>query len=352
MGNLDLSIGIIDPSIQTQLRPEVAAPDTEYRTYNAPFGSIDYRSFLAENLGTKVENLAMTSGASMALTATFATFRSKGMVLLPKPGFPGYSEICRALGIDFAVYDVPLRASPAKAIKAAIKKHPSAGCVVINNPGNPYGTVMSQHETKALVEAATAADIIPIVDQTYHDLIFDAPAGIEAKVRIENSIQIFSLSKAPRLAAIRLGYLTAEQDTLQKIMSTHTALTLGVSRVSENIAFNHCKKMPDPLFSAERDFLLSARDHCLQILEGSGVISSYPKASPVIWIELPNLKIGGKEIARCIEHKLNISVVPCERVGVSDKTAFRCCFAINRIAAEHAFAGIAQVCHTEINRIT
>lgn len=352
MNYYDLSIGVIDPYVCNAPRGSVEHRHRRFGAYGDASGDPELRQLIAQSLGLDITRVGITNGASTAISATMATLRNKGPILLPRPCFPGYIKIARALGLEVVFYDLPIDRDPYDTILHKLRQNPRAGTIFINNPGNPLGTVTSADRIEYLCTLAISANITPVVDETYLGLRFDGPKLEDKLAQGFTGIRIRSLSKAPRWASLRLGYISAEPTLLTEIMQTHWGMNLGVSQASQEIAIESLRSMDDWTLEEDRHHLTRARDLSLKILDGSGVQTSYPLASPVLWIELPHCELSSLQIAEKLKERCNIIVEPGLHFGVKGRTAFRCCFGLPIEKIEILFPAIASECENSITTKT
>ena len=120
-------------------------------------------------------DIMITTGGSEALVFTLGTILDAGdEILIPEPFYPNYSIFVNMTGGKI----VPIPTSPEEGYHYADKDKieklitPKTRAMLINNPGNPTGTVLTKEETKMLVDLAVEHDIFLIADEVYREFIY------------------------------------------------------------------------------------------------------------------------------------------------------------------------------------
>lgn len=89
----------------------------------------------------------------------------------------------------------------------------------LNNPQNPTGKVFSKEELLRIVDICTRNGVFVIGDEAYEKIVYD---GVEhwslARVRQENVITVFTLSKTYAMTGWRLGYAVTRHAHIAKLL--------------------------------------------------------------------------------------------------------------------------------------
>jgi histidinol-phosphate aminotransferase len=164
------------------------------------------RSQIAENFSVTVQNIVIGNGSSEILLSLFQTFGGPGRgIVFPVPSFSMYGIYAQltdsqavpvALNEDFSV-------SRDKVLEAA--QQAEAKLIVLCNPNNPTGTIISNEDIEYIVSKAQCP---VVVDEAYYEFYGQSAVGLMKKY--DNLIVARTLSKAYGLAAIRVGYMLAD----------------------------------------------------------------------------------------------------------------------------------------------
>lgn len=179
------------------------------------------------------ENVIVSPGAKSALYALFLSILNpQDEVIIPAPYWVSYPEMVKM------VYGVPVIVTPedgrfqprieeiAKAISSATK------AIIINSPNNPSGAVYSEDFIAEVVQLAEKKGLYLIMDDIYHQLIFDGKQPVScykfAKDHSESSklVVINGISKLYGMTGFRIGWTIGPKrlvDTMNNIQGQTTS---------------------------------------------------------------------------------------------------------------------------------
>jgi alanine-synthesizing transaminase len=170
----------------------------------------EYATALRAN--TTPDDVIMTSGASEAADLVLTALVDEGdEVLLPAPGYPLYEAILNKLGANarhYLLHDDDNWQPSIEEIGALVDRRTKA--IVLINPNNPTGSIISRSKTTEILEVAAAHDLLVISDEVYGDLFFDkppVPASVIAEAMGLPLITLESLSKTHMLSGWRVGWM-------------------------------------------------------------------------------------------------------------------------------------------------
>jgi aspartate aminotransferase len=235
--------------------PEFAAAINE----KAATGQINYAPFIGEkylretfsrylnhyfdrravsHLVVDTENILVTVGASHALSNTFLAICDPGdEILVIEPFFSPYIGFLAVSG--GVLKSVPTKAENGFALPPdeEIQKHITSKtkAILFNSPNNPSGKIFSKEEVERLARVALKNDLFIIGDEVYREMILGnqeafsllqvefADADENDKYK-DSLIVIDSASKSFSLCGVRMGFVVAKPDLLEKIalVNAHT----------------------------------------------------------------------------------------------------------------------------------
>jgi histidinol-phosphate aminotransferase len=175
-----------------------------YPEYQAPTERI------ARHLGVRPEELLLTNGGDDALRVFFDTFAEpQSHILICEPTFPMYRYYAEIAGarIETCRYDAQQR-FPLKEVLTALRKKPRV--FFLANPNNPTGTLVPPGELRKILDAAPNTAMV--FDEAYAE--FSGFSTVPWIRRYPNLFIARTFSKAAGLAALRLGAVIAEKDSL------------------------------------------------------------------------------------------------------------------------------------------
>lgn len=165
---------------------------------------------IARHFGVYPGELLLANGGDDALRVFFDTFvEPHTSILICEPTFPMYryyGEIAAA-NIRALKYDSEML-FPLSAALAALKKKPRV--LFIANPNNPTGTLLSRDALRRILRAATHTAVV--IDEAYAE--FSGETLIPLIREYPNLFIVRTFSKAAGLAALRLGAVIAEKNSL------------------------------------------------------------------------------------------------------------------------------------------
>jgi histidinol-phosphate aminotransferase len=182
----------------------------------------------------------ITAGSSQALGLLTLAYlsRSGGEVIEAKFG---YGQIARSgemykqlFGVPVNVILAPMTPGYKHDLDGMLKAiTPNTTMVVITNPNNPTGTLLSVSEIEAFVKKVPAS-VLVVVDEAYiHFAEQDPiPTVIPLVPQYENLVAVRTFSKAYAMAGLRLGYAVSSRKVQMEMMKYFN----GGSNVLANVA--------------------------------------------------------------------------------------------------------------------
>lgn len=176
------------------------------------YGDLDER--IADYVGVGSAQIMSCNGSDQAIDVIFRTFLSAGdKVIIPGPSFSIYNLIAGVVGAETLTPQYEADGSfPLSAVLDAIT--PEVRLIVICNPNNPTGTLVSLEEIEAILNAAPEAMVY--VDEAYYE--FSGVTAVELMSRYKNLIVTRTFSKAFGLSALRVGYAVADEPVVQEML--------------------------------------------------------------------------------------------------------------------------------------
>ncbi len=220
LGFADISEIIKVASNENELGPSpkamkaMAAATMEMHRY--PDGGCFYlKEKLAGKLGVKPQNLLFGNGSNELIEFLGHVYLGAGTNLVMSEG-------------AFVVYRLVAMLFNAKAIATPMKKFahdldamlaavtPETRMVIICNPNNPTGTIVTTAKIKAFLKKLPA-NVLAVFDEAYFEFMPDAqkPDLIkEIQKGRENVIVLRTFSKAYGLAGLRIGYAVGHENLI------------------------------------------------------------------------------------------------------------------------------------------
>ncbi len=104
----------------------------------------------------------------------------------------------------------------------------------ICNPHNPTGVQIREEDLKRIVNTAEEHDAYVLVDEIFKDVMKDPPPS--AISMSDRMIVTASISKIFSMAGLRLGWIVANSELMERFESLREYMTVAVSSASEQMA--------------------------------------------------------------------------------------------------------------------
>jgi N-succinyldiaminopimelate aminotransferase len=222
----------------------------------------------------------VTAGATEAIAATLLALVEEGdEVVTLEPFYDAYGAlISLARGIHRTV---PLHAPGFQPHPDDLRRVISdrTRVILLNDPHNPTGTVLSPEMRALVVELAVAHDAVIVTDEVYEHLVFDAPHVPVATLpgARERTVTISSGGKTFRTTGWKIGWLTAPAPLVSAILAVKQFLTF-VNGAPFQPAIATGLALPDAVFEGIAADLRRKRDILAAGLTAAGFRVHLPAA--------------------------------------------------------------------------
>ena len=193
-------------------------------------------------IGVELEpdDVLITTGGSEALLLTCLSILDPYTeVIVPEPYYPNYTTFVHAAG--GRIRALPTRAEEGyryadrKRIESLITKNTRA--ILITNPGNPTGVVLTEEEMRMIADIAKKHDLFLICDEVYREFCYDDKFGVPSmgKFRdIDNNLVIVdSVSKRFSACGARVGCVVTKNRELQQALLKFCQSRLSVATIDQ-----------------------------------------------------------------------------------------------------------------------
>jgi histidinol-phosphate aminotransferase len=193
---------------------------------------------LARYFRVSPAELELTNGGDDALRVFFDTFVEPGThILICEPTFPMYRYYAEIAGADIDVLRyTPQMEFPLEEVLLALRKKPRV--FFLANPNNPTGTLVAKEVIADILQAAT--DTVVVMDEAYAEF-----SGVTLIPWIRKYPQLFiarTFSKAAGLAALRLGTVIAQKDSLALVRKAMPPFPVNLAALVAAVAAVEEKK--------------------------------------------------------------------------------------------------------------
>lgn len=250
----------------------------------------DYYRKLGITLDTS--DILITFGGSEALDILMRCILDPGdEVLVAEPFYPNYATFIKSAGGE--IVPIPTKAEE-NYRHATYENYESritsrTRAILITNPGNPTGNVLTQEELQILADVAKKHDLYLIADEVYREFVYDGKMALVGHLQgmEENIVMIDSISKRFSACGARVGALISKNKALIAQALKFCQGRLAVATIDQELAAA-LYGVDASYFEAVREEYRHRRDVCCACLRKiPGVLCAEPEGAFYLMAKLP-----------------------------------------------------------------
>eukprot|EP00920_Eleutheroschizon_duboscqi_P039293 GHVT01094637.1.p1 GENE.GHVT01094637.1~~GHVT01094637.1.p1 ORF type:complete len:459 (+),score=108.99 GHVT01094637.1:48-1424(+) len=247
---MDNNPPVFPPDICARAREYLEAA-TSIGCYSHSKGVLAFRQSIAKWFGRRdgldadPEEIFLTDGASSAVKAVLELLLGglNDGVLIPIPQYPLYSATIARLGGTAVSYYLDEEAGwavSAENIRAAVKTAEAKGirvkALVVINPGNPTGSLLSLETCKEIVNVCDELRLVLLADEVYQENIYKQHATFHSmrkvSLMLEKPIELFSFHSCSKGVAgecgVRGGLVQASNVAAEALGQLYKLMTINL----------------------------------------------------------------------------------------------------------------------------
>ncbi|KRP48440.1 pyridoxal phosphate-dependent aminotransferase [Pseudomonas poae] len=278
-------------------------------------------------------NIIITPSAKHALFITLMTLLDDGdELIVPTPSWVSYKAMAAMAGAT--VKAVPLdgatgfRLEPEQLERAIT---PRTKAILINNPNNPTGRVLSREEAQGVVQVALKHGLYIVSDEIYEKVLYDqsrhiSMASLEGAAPI--TVTISGFSKAYAMTGWRLGYVVGSEDICGQLLKVqqHTVGCAGSFIQRGGVAaLEGCQQRIAEMvvaYKRRRDRLISGLEHI------PGITCRAPEGALYVFASISDLGFeNSMAFTRWLLETVKVAVTPGTAFGEGGEGYVRLSFA-------------------------
>lgn len=261
------------------------------------------------------ENIIQTNGATGAnLLALCGLIEPGDHVVSMLPTYQQLYDLPKSLGatVDF----VPLTEEEEwrfDSVKLVDVIQPNTKMICLNSANNPTGTLLDRQTLEEIIEIAEKVDAYILMDEVYAPL---AGGDFVSIVDLyEKGITTNSLSKTYSVPGIRIGWVAANQEIIERLRKYHTYLVLSGGVLSDALAV-HALRNKEKILARNKKI----------VSENLAIVEKWLADEPNVQLVLPNhvstsfirLNITEDDEQFCIDllRETGVLLVPGSAYGV------------------------------------
>ena len=239
------------------------------------------------------DEIYITAGGSEALLMVMNAILDDGdEILIPEPYYPNYDTMVNLAG--GVIHPIPTTPEEGyhyadrKKVEAEINEHTRA--IMVTNPGNPTGVVLTPEEMRLMVDIAKEHDLFIIGDEAYREFVY-AGEPLQSLGQFEdaaeNVIVIDTVSKRFSACGARIGCVISRNHDLLAQCMKYCQCRLCVPTIDQ-LASAKLYDVGPEYFAAVREEYKRRRDTVMAgLAKIPSVVCECPKGAFYVMAALP-----------------------------------------------------------------
>ena len=199
-----------------------AAATAGLNKYGPTAGIPELRKAVAERFSKYGDitgnNIIITpSGSSALLEITQSMIDPGDNVLIPSPGFVIYGPHAQLAGGTFTEYKLTEGDFQPDTDDIQSKIRPETKMLVVTNPSNPTGGVLSEETYRALSDIAADTGITILSDEVYDSFIYEGRHHSFMN-QLDRAVVVNGFSKMMAVTGWRMGFACANEEIMQALI--------------------------------------------------------------------------------------------------------------------------------------
>ncbi len=354
---INFGIGSPDlaPSKETVQAIVATAEKDNTHGYQPYRGIPEFRQKIAEwykrtykvELNPNDEVLPLLGSKEGILHLTMAFLNPGEEVLVPNPGYPGYSSLTMLAGGTIRYYDLKEENNWFPDFEALKRADLSRVKIMwVNYPHMPTGTVANKEMLRKLIEFAKEKKILICYDNPYSLVLNkEEPFSIlQIEGAKEVAVELNSFSKSHNMAGWRVGMMLGKKEYLDAALAIKSNIDSGMFLGTQQAAIKALDN--DEFWHAKRnDVYRERRDWVYKILDLLNFEYSKDQVGLFIWAK-PKDPIAIPDIAAFVDQILYSSYVfftPGEIFGSNGKNFLRLSLCVPAERMKEAYERLEKV---------
>jgi aspartate/methionine/tyrosine aminotransferase len=289
--------------------------------YGQSNGSDELRARIAALYpGATDANVLVTTGAAEANFACgwqLIERGAAGAVMLPNyMQLPGLIEAFGAFALRFHLLEESGWAPDLDALEMALAA--GARFVLVTNPNNPTGRVLTDDERGRIVELAERHGAWILADEVYQGAEVEGRTTASFWGRTEHVLVTNSLSKAYGLPGLRVGWIVGPADAIAELWGRTDYTTITPATLSDRLATGALEPAARArIFARTRAIVRSNLDTVAAWVRerGDTLRCRLPDAGAICFVRYDQ-PIGSTELAERLRVEKDVLVVPGDHFGM------------------------------------
>jgi len=353
-----ISLGIGEPDFDTPahiIETMYGATKKGATHYTPNKGIIELRQAISDKLLQDNElvynsdEIICTVGVSEGVYVALSAFLNPAdEVLIPDPSWLNYGHVTTLNDAKSVYY--PLTSDNNFQIKVKdLEKVVSnkTKVIIILDPSNPTGGVLSKESLEDVAEFARKHDLLVISDEIYEKIIYDEQKhySIAALPGMrERTIVLNGFAKSYAMTGWRLGYIAAPSELIAPMTKIHSYLVTSASSMVQWGGVAALKGTQEPLntmiaeFKIRRDYVINE----INTIKGLSCIK--PEGAFYVFVNVKDTGLDGENFAKYLLETAGVAVVPGTAFGTRATHEVRISYATSIENLQNAMQKIKIAC--------
>jgi aspartate/methionine/tyrosine aminotransferase len=276
--------------------------------------------------GATPEHVLVTTGSSEAnFVICWRLLEPGDKVAIMLPNYLQTWGLTRNFGAEVRAFHLHAeqRWEPlAEEIRSAIA--PGTKLVVVTNPHNPTGQVLSDEARRVIVERSAEVGAWLLADEVYQGAELDGRTTPSFWGSYERVIVVNGLSKAYGLPGLRIGWLVAPTSFTTEAWARHDYTTIGPSGISDHLAaLTLDPRVREKVLERTRRIIQANYPVLEEWLRRFGDVFTWhaPRAGAICWARYRQ-SVGALDIVEKLRAEHSVLLVPGEHFGMPNYLRF------------------------------
>lgn len=278
------------------------------------------------------DEVLVTVGVGEATYASMAAFLEDGdEVLVPNPVWLNYIHVPSSLGAVPVTYNLKEENNyQIDMEELASKITDKTKMIVIVNPSNPTGGVLSRETLEKLSQLAIKNDLLVVADEIYSQLVYDDTKHVSIASlpgMKERTITLGGFSKAYSMTGWRLGYMCAPRGIIAACVRVHQYTITCASSFVQEAAVTALRDCADDVEAMRQEYQ-RRKDYAVKSLnEIDGISCNDPQGAFYIFVNVKSLGMSSMEVAEYFLEEAKVAMVPGSAFGSEGEGYLRLSYA-------------------------
>jgi aminotransferase len=335
-----ISLGVGEPDFVTPwnvIEASYHSLEQGYTAYTANAGLLELRELIAEYLQYAYavpyraeDQVIVTVGASQAIDIALRAILNPGdEVIIVEPCFVAYaSAVTLAGGVPVSVGTQAaneFKLQPEELANSITKK---TKAIILCNPNNPTGTMLSREELLPIADLIQAHDLLVLSDEIYAELSYDEGYVSFASLpeMHERTILISGFSKSFAMTGWRLGYAAGPAALIQAMTKIHQYTIMCAPTMAQYGAVEALRSGSASVEQMKKSYR-QRRNFVMTAFEEMGLMTNRPGGAFYIFPSIKETGLSSEAFAEALLMEEKVAVVPGNVFGESGEGYVRCSYA-------------------------